>query len=54
MRTSILFLVLFSISSALATGCMPSTTKTIGFEPRSYPYLPQLGLPDGPSGTGAK
>jgi hypothetical protein len=48
MRNSILLLVLFSISSALAAGCAPSATRAIGFEPRSYQYVPELGL-DGPN-----
>jgi hypothetical protein len=48
MRTSIVILVLMSALSALAIGCTPSSTRTIGFEPRSYPYVPELGL-DGPN-----
>jgi hypothetical protein len=50
MRSSILMFVLASIVSAFAVGCMPSTLGQIAFEPRSYPYVPQMG-PDGPSGS---
>jgi hypothetical protein len=48
MRSSVLLFVLASIMSAFAVGCMPSTLGTIAFEPRSYPYVPQMG-PDGPA-----
>jgi hypothetical protein len=47
MRSSILILVLFSISSAFVAGCA-STAQALAFEPRSYPYVPELGL-DGPN-----
>jgi len=50
MRNPILLFVLASVLSALAVGCMPSTLGQLAFEPRSYPYVPQMG-PDGPSGS---
>ncbi len=50
MRSPILILVLLSTLSALAIGCMPSSTRAIGFEPRAYQYVPELGL-DGPNAS---
>lgn len=50
MLRSILLLVTASILSTLALGCMPNTLPAIAFEPRSYPYVPEMG-PDGPSNS---
>jgi hypothetical protein len=50
MKSPVLILVLVSTLAALAAGCVPSTTRALAFEPRSYPFVPELGL-DGPNGT---
>ena len=50
MRKSILVLVLTSIAAAFAAGCASTPLPSIAFEPRAYPYLPELG-PDGPTGS---
>ena len=47
MKRSVLVLVLAAIVSMLAVGCVSSATPQIAFEPRVYPYVPELG-PDGP------
>jgi hypothetical protein len=52
MRTPILVLVLASIMSILAAGCASTPfSPNIAFEPRAYPYSPELGS-DGPSSAG--
>jgi hypothetical protein len=43
MKRPMLVLVLASIVSTLAVGCMPNTMPAVAFEPRVYPYVPQLG-----------
>jgi hypothetical protein len=44
MRNSILVLVLAAIASAFAAGCASTGLPTnIAFEPRAYPYSPELG-----------
>jgi hypothetical protein len=50
MRKSILALVLTSIAAAFAAGCASTPFPSIAFEPRAYPYVPELG-PDGPTGS---
>ena len=50
MKRSVLVLVLASIVSMLAVGCA-STMPQVAFEPRVYPYGPELG-PDGPGSEG--
>jgi len=43
MRKSIPLLALLSIIlSALTIGCLPET-QSVAFEPRSYPYVPEMG-----------
>jgi hypothetical protein len=42
-----LLIVTASILGTFALGCAPSLMHTASFEPRVYPYVPQLG-PDGP------
>jgi hypothetical protein len=52
MRKSIVLFVLASIMAAFAAGCgatMPNTA--FAFEPRSYPYIPELGGPDSPENS---
>jgi hypothetical protein len=52
MRKSILVLLLTSIASIFAAGCasgMPNVASQ--FEPRVYPYVPEMG-PDGPASAG--
>jgi hypothetical protein len=52
MFKSMLTLVLTSTLAALAAGCASTTLPNIAFEPRVYPYVPEMG-PDGPE-TAAK
>jgi hypothetical protein len=48
MLKSILFIVLASVVSALAVGCMPNADRgPVAFVPRAYAYVPQLGPVDG-------
>jgi hypothetical protein len=47
MKRSVLVLVLASVASLFAVGCVSSAVPTVAFEPRVYPYVPELG-PDGP------
>jgi hypothetical protein len=47
MFKSIVTLVLTSMLAALAAGCASTTLPNIAFEPRVYPYVPEMG-PDGP------
>jgi len=47
MKRSVLFLVLASIVSMMSVGCVSSAMPQVAFEPRVYPYVPELG-PDGP------
>jgi len=46
-----LVLVLASIVSMLSVGCVSSAIPQVAFEPRVYPYVPELG-PDGPGSEG--
>ena len=43
MKRSILVLALASILSTLAVGCLPNAMPAVAFEPRVYPYVPELG-----------
>ncbi len=43
MHKSIVLLVLASILSVLAIGCMNADRGPIAFAPRVYPYVPELG-----------
>jgi hypothetical protein len=44
MRKSIVLLSLVSIVCALCAGCVPNASRgPVQFEPRSYPYVPELG-----------
>ena len=47
MKRSVLGLVLVSILSMLAVGCASSGMPNVAFEPRVYPYVPQVDV-DGP------
>lgn len=53
MRKSILLLLLASIASIFAAGCASGPVPNVAFqfEPRVYPYVPEMG-PDGPTGAG--
>ena len=50
MFKSILAVVLTSIVATFATGCASIPGTNIAFEPRVYPYVPELG-PDGPASS---
>ena len=50
MFRSILVLVLASVAAGFAAGCMPNTLPAVAFEPRVYPYVPELG-PDAPNAS---
>jgi hypothetical protein len=47
MKRSVLGLVLASLLSMLAVGCVSSAVPSVAFEPRVYPYVPQVDI-DGP------
>jgi hypothetical protein len=48
MLKSILFIVLASVVSAMAAGCMPNADRgPVAFVPRTYQYVPELGPVDG-------
>ncbi len=49
MLRSMLLLVTASILATLALGCVHSGPSQTAFEPRVYPFVPELG-PDGPQG----
>ncbi len=43
MKRSVLVLVLASLASLFAVGCVSSVPPSFAFEPRVYPYVPQVG-----------
>jgi hypothetical protein len=43
MKRSVLVLVLASIVSMLSVGCASSAMPQAAFEPRVFPYVPELG-----------
>ena len=53
MRKSIWLLALLPLLSSLAIGCVPSTLQTSAFEPRVYPYVPQVGSDPSPENLAA-
>ncbi|HEY3816973.1 MAG TPA: hypothetical protein VGL81_07380 [Polyangiaceae bacterium] len=44
MKKSVLVLVVASILSVFAVGCASSGMPAVAFEPRVYPYVPQVGF----------
>jgi len=46
MRKSVYLFALLPLLSMLSIACVPSTLQDVAFEPRVYPYVPELGSSD--------